>query len=60
MKNWISEKNGQALPMREIPALGFAELRDDIIGKCRSGMRIAGFFGNRTEEDLRLFIVLAS
>ena len=46
--------------MREIPALKFSELRDDIIGKCRSGMRIAGFFGHRLENSLRLFVVLAS
>ena len=60
MENWTSEKNGQSLPLREIPALKFAELRDDIIGKCRAGMRIAGFFGHKTESDLRLFVVLAS
>lgn len=60
MTNWISEKNGQSLSLREIPSLKFAELRDDILRKCRSGMRMAGFFGQKVEGGVRLFIVLAS
>ncbi|OGV38448.1 MAG: hypothetical protein A2020_15445 [Lentisphaerae bacterium GWF2_45_14] len=60
MENWISEKNGQSLSLREVPVLRFAELREDIVEKCRHGMRIAGFFGHREEKTLRLFIVLAS
>lgn len=60
MENWISEKNGQSLHLREIPAVRFSELRDDIVKKCRSGMRMVGFFGQKKEDGVRLFIVLAS
>jgi Ni,Fe-hydrogenase III large subunit len=49
-------RNGQALPLVDVPDLRFAEFRDQILQGVSSGRRLACLCA---DQDLRLFAVLA-
>lgn len=57
--NWRVTANMRAVPLAEIPSAPFTELRADIVTMLRSGMRTVLFFGQRDNDAVILYAVLA-
>jgi Ni,Fe-hydrogenase III large subunit len=54
-------RNGETVLLKEIPALSFADFREQILQACENGGRIAALFGQPNGADgVRLFAVLAN
>jgi Ni,Fe-hydrogenase III large subunit len=53
---FIPIRNGQALPLQEVPELSFAEFRDGVVGGAREGLRLACLCA---DAELALYAVLA-
>lgn len=57
---WLSIRNGEAAPLRDLPVLGQQEFRASVLFSISEGARITAFFGYPLENDaVRLIIVLA-
>ena len=59
MSKFLHTANSQALPLKLLPILPFAELRDAILLRCREGARPLAFFGMQEDKGLRLIVALA-
>ncbi|HQP09854.1 MAG TPA: NADH-quinone oxidoreductase subunit C [Candidatus Omnitrophota bacterium] len=56
---FLSVYNGQNIPLSKVPVLPAGEFRQAVLGAVEAGGRIISFFGNPSEENVRLYILLA-
>ncbi len=54
--NWKVTENNSNIKLRDIPTVNIEDIRNDIISSNR---RVIGFFGNKEEEKIRLYIITA-
>ena len=54
--NWITLENNKKINTSSIPTITIDELKEDL---KKLNLRPIGFFGNREDENIRLYIVLA-
>ncbi|HNX38592.1 MAG TPA: NADH-quinone oxidoreductase subunit C [Candidatus Cloacimonadota bacterium] len=52
-------RNGQSLPLSDIPRLTMADFRHELISLIAGGSRVASFFGVPVSDDLVIYTVLA-
>ena len=57
--NWCEIKNLQSAALKEIPCLEFLTLKRQIIEKISEGCRVVQFFGDKINDDVILYVVLA-
>ena len=52
-------KNGESCPLAAVPRLDFVDFRECIVSQAANGVRLASLFGQRRDDGVRLFAVLA-
>jgi Ni,Fe-hydrogenase III large subunit len=57
---WLSLRNGNPVPTRQIPQLPFADLRAGVIAAPARQRRVVALFGRPVGADIEIFVVLAS
>ncbi len=57
--SWAEIRNLQAISIKEIPEIGFNDLRAQMLEKINSGKRLVQFFGNKEKNHIVLFAVIS-
>ena len=56
---YIEIKNLQTVSLHDIPVLRVEELRTELIFNIKSGKRLVQFFGNKINEEVILYVIIA-
>ncbi len=57
--SWAEIKNLQSISLKDIPELSFSELRSQLLDGISSGKRLVQFFGEKINDDIILYTILA-
>jgi len=57
--SWAEIKNLQSISLKEIPSLSFVELKQQLLDSVSRGNRLVQFFGDKINEDIILYTILA-
>ena len=55
----LDTRNGAAVRWGDVPVLGFADFRNEMLSTVEAGGRLAALFGSKVEDAIRLTAVLA-